>query len=130
MLSGSFCHERIALAVKAAMAFVPFNLACSCVAADYEIQVYGSETVAPKRTMVELHSNYTISGDRELINGVYPSYHALHETIEITHGFTPWFETGFYIFSSLQPGRRLGMGGRQHPSPGARAGGMALAGGG
>jgi hypothetical protein len=32
-----------------------------------------------------------------------PSEHALHETLEITHGFTPWFETGFYIFSSIQP---------------------------
>src|SRR5438045_544882 len=30
--------------------------------------------------------------------------HALHVTIEITHGFTPWFETGFYIFTSIQPG--------------------------
>jgi hypothetical protein len=104
MLFGSFCDERISFALKAALAFVPLNLACSCLAADYEIQVYGSETVAPKRTMVELHSNYTINGDREVINGVYASHHALHETLEITHGFTPWFETGFYIFSSIQPG--------------------------
>lgn len=70
---------------------------------NYEIQVYGSETVAPGRTMVELHSNFTIDGERETINGVLPSYHALHETLEITHGFTPWFETGFYVFSSIQP---------------------------
>ena len=28
-----------------------------------------------------------------------------HETVEITHGFTPWFETGFYVFTSIQPGR-------------------------
>jgi len=26
-----------------------------------------------------------------------PTNHQLHETIEITHGFTDWFETGFYI---------------------------------
>jgi len=70
---------------------------------NYEIQVYGSETVAAGRTMVELHSNFTIDGERETINGVLPSYHALHETLEITHGFTPWFETGFYVFSSIQP---------------------------
>jgi hypothetical protein len=70
---------------------------------NYEIQVYASETVAAGRTMVELHSNYTIDGERETINGVLPSNHALHETLEITHGFTPWFETGFYVFSSIQP---------------------------
>jgi hypothetical protein len=70
----------------------------------YEIQVYGSDTVPARRTMVELHSNYTIEGERETINGVFPSNHAFHETLEITHGFTPWFETGFYVFSSIQPG--------------------------
>jgi hypothetical protein len=71
----------------------------------YEIQVYGSETMAPGLTMVELHSNYTIRGEDQMINGVLPSQRALHETVEITHGFTPWFETGFYIFTSPQPGR-------------------------
>jgi len=70
---------------------------------NYEIQVYGSETVAAKRTMVELHSNYTVDGQATEVNGVLPSQHAFHETLEITHGFTPWFETGFYVFSSIQP---------------------------
>ena len=71
---------------------------------NYEIQVYASETVAPGRTMVELHSNYTADGQTAQVNGVLPDQHAFHETLEITHGFTPWFETGFYIFSSIQPG--------------------------
>jgi hypothetical protein len=70
---------------------------------NFEIQVYGSETVAPGRTMVELHSNVTVDGETRTINGVYGSEHAVHETLEITHGFTPWFETGFYVFSSIQP---------------------------
>ncbi len=69
----------------------------------YEIQVYGSEAVPPGKTMVELHSNFTINGERREINGVLPSHHAWHETLEITRGFTPWFETGFYVFSSIQP---------------------------
>jgi hypothetical protein len=69
----------------------------------YEIQVYGSETVPAGKTMVELHSNYTIEGERQTVNGVLPSHHAFHETLEITRGFTPWFETGFYVFSSIQP---------------------------
>ena len=67
---------------------------------NYEIQVYGSETVAPKSTMVELHTNFTVSGSKTVMDGVLPTQHAFHETLEITHGFTPWFETGFYIFSS------------------------------
>jgi len=71
----------------------------------YEIQVYGSETVAPRETMVESHSNYTFKGNKNEVNGVLPNYHAFHETIEVTHGFTPWFETGFYLFTSIQPGR-------------------------
>jgi hypothetical protein len=71
---------------------------------NYEVQVYPSETVPKGSTMVELHSNYTIRGQREQINGVFPSHHAFHETLEITRGFTPWFETGFYVFSSIQPG--------------------------
>lgn len=29
---------------------------------NYEIQVYGADTVAPKTLMVELHSNFTIDG--------------------------------------------------------------------
>jgi hypothetical protein len=71
---------------------------------NYEIQVYGSETVPAGQNMIELHSNYTIQGTQETVNGVLPDHHAFHETLEFTHGFTPWFETGFYVFSSIQPG--------------------------
>jgi hypothetical protein len=67
---------------------------------NYEIQVYGSQTVAPGQTMVELHNNLTVSGSKDEVNGVNATEHAWHETVEITHGFTPWFETGFYIFTS------------------------------
>jgi len=94
--------HRLGVALLISAAWIsPAGTLC---AADYEIQVYGSETVAPRRTMVELHSNYTLKGERETINGVFPSHHALHETLEITHGFTSWFETGFYVFTSIQPG--------------------------
>src|SRR5262249_46178653 len=58
----------------------------------------------PGKNLVELHSNYTIEGSGQEVNGVLPSRHAFHETLEITHGFTTWFETGFYVFSSIQPG--------------------------
>jgi hypothetical protein len=71
---------------------------------NYEIQVYASETVPTGMTMVELHSNFTVHGETEEINGLRPSDHAMHETLEVTQGFTPWFETGFYLFTSIQPG--------------------------
>lgn len=67
---------------------------------NYEIQVYGSETVAPNRTMFETHTNFTFSGTKELLGGVYPTEHSTHETIEITHGWNGWFETGVYLFTS------------------------------
>lgn len=68
---------------------------------NYEIQVYGSETVAAGHTMVELHSNFTFDGSKTVIDGLLPTNHVFHETIEITHGWTPWFETGFYFFNAI-----------------------------
>lgn len=68
---------------------------------NYEIQVYGSETVDSGHTMVELHSNYTLNGSTAIVDGQLPTNHVFHETIEITHGWTPWFETGFYIFNAI-----------------------------
>lgn len=90
-------------------------LACAAklaVAQDnYEIQVYGSDTVAPKTTMFELHSNFTVDGSKPLPGSVYasdrlyPTNHALHETVEITQGITRWSEVGFYLFTSAQNGQ-------------------------
>jgi hypothetical protein len=70
---------------------------------NYEIQVYGADTVPPASTMVELHSNFTAEGSKTVQDGVLPSNHAEHETVEITQGINSWFETGFYIFTSIQP---------------------------
>ena len=70
---------------------------------NYEIQVYGSDLVAPGHTMVELHSNFTVDGSKQVTDGVLPSDHAEHETLEITQGINDWFETGFYVFTSIQP---------------------------
>ena len=83
-------------------AFFMFTWSFNLQAQDnYEIQVYGSETVAAGHTMVELHSNYTFDGSKTVIDGVLPTNHVFHETIEITHGWTPWFETGLYFFNTL-----------------------------
>ena len=72
---------------------------------NYEIQVYGSDTVAPRTTMVELHSNFTADGFKGSINGQEPDNHAEHETIEITQGINSWSEVGFYIFTSARSGQ-------------------------
>jgi len=69
---------------------------------NYEVQVYGADLVLPGHTMFELHSNFTFEGSKTVTDGVLPDEHALHETIEITQGFTSWFETGFYIFMSYR----------------------------
>lgn len=77
---------------------------------NYEIQVYGSDSVARGMTMVEIHSNFTVEGSKPVPGSNLNAYgteatnHALHETLEITQGITPWFETGFYVFSSAHPG--------------------------
>ncbi len=68
---------------------------------NYEIQVYGSDLVAPNQTMVELHSNIAFSNSQIQAEGVRPADHAFHETIEVTHGFNSWMEVGVYFFNSL-----------------------------
>lgn len=78
---------------------------------NYEIQVYGADTVAPKTTMLELHSNFTADGSKPLrgsqfaADRLYPTNHAEHETLEITQGINNWAEVGFYVFTSLRDGQ-------------------------
>ena len=75
---------------------------------NYEVQVYPSDLVKPGATMIESHMNFTFQGEKQTIDGVYPTEHQFHETIEITHGFNEWFETGFYIFTSAGPNQGWG----------------------
>jgi hypothetical protein len=74
---------------------------------NYEIQVYGAATVAPKTLMTELHSNFTPEGQKYYIDGVIPTNHQEHETLELTEGITSWSEIGFYVFTSEQDGHGL-----------------------
>jgi hypothetical protein len=75
---------------------------------NYEIQVYASPTMPRGVTMYELHSNYTLNGRRFVSSeGELPSNRALHETVEITHGFNGWSELGFYWFMAKPDGDRL-----------------------
>jgi hypothetical protein len=52
--------------------------------------------------MFEIHSNFTAQGSKTIIDGVLPTNHAEHETLEITQGINDWAEVGFYLFSSIQ----------------------------
>ncbi len=67
---------------------------------NYEIQVYASPTMEKGYTIFELHSNFTFNGEKNIIEGVRPSFHSLHETLEITHGISKNFELGFYLFTN------------------------------
>jgi hypothetical protein len=71
---------------------------------NYEIQVYASETQAPKSLMVELHSNFTAEGSTTTQFGMLPTQDQEHETIELTEGINDWSEIGFYIFTAEKNG--------------------------
>ena len=98
-------RRTIFIATRCAVLVASLFCAITSSAQDnYEIQVYPGDTVDPSVTMVELHSNFTVSGRKNVVDGELPTNHAFHETLEITHGFTRWFETGFYVFTSARSG--------------------------
>ena len=47
---------------------------------NYEIQVYGADTVDPGYTMAELHNNFTFEGSKTSQDGMFPTNHQWHET--------------------------------------------------
>ncbi|HVZ48886.1 MAG TPA: hypothetical protein VG916_08890 [Gemmatimonadaceae bacterium] len=67
---------------------------------NYEIQVYPSETADPHTTLFEFHTNYTGKGSPR-IGSLLATDGAVHETLEITHGFNSVFELGFYVFTAV-----------------------------
>src|SRR5437870_4386472 len=70
---------------------------------NFQIQVNGSETVAPGSTLVELFSSAAAQGTTRTENGVLRSQGAFHETLGITQGWTAWLETGFFVLTSVKP---------------------------
>src|ERR1035441_5618961 len=57
---------------------MPLFIGLICVAGaygqgNYEVQGYGSDLVAKGVTMVELHSNFTASGTKGVVDGVLPT---------------------------------------------------------
>ncbi len=86
------------------LAFVLLVAGRACAQNNYEIQVYPSETIAPKTLLTELHSNYTVEGSTTTQDGMLPTQGQEHETIELTQGLNDWSELGFYVFTAEQSG--------------------------
>ena len=105
-LCGAMLISMLALIVDGNFAVAQNNYQIS----NYEIQVYGSQTVMPKTTLVESFGNVSADGTHSLggsgyaPNQLYPSDDALHETVEITQGITNWSEVGFYVFNDARSG--------------------------
>jgi hypothetical protein len=98
-------NSTIKLGANAVLAIAAILCVRSAVAqGNYEIQVYGADTVPAKTLMTELHSNFTPEGQKYYINRVIPTNHQQHETLELTEGITNWSEIGFYVFTSEQDG--------------------------
>ena len=93
--------------IFAALTLCAFTASPAFAQANYEIQVYPSKTADPKSTLFELHSNFTGTGTKSRFGSLLPTNNALHETLEITHGFNDVFELGFYLFASENPGSGL-----------------------
>lgn len=74
---------------------------------NYEIQVYPSQTIGKGLTIAELHSNVSPFGLKGAGSSDEP--HPFHETLEISHGFTPNFEIGIYQFMNVQSGMQVQM---------------------
>lgn len=95
---------------------------------NYEIQVYGAETVKPGNTMVEVHSNFTIDGSKALpgsrytANGTFPTNHAQHETLELTQGLDALVGTRLLCFHQRKQRDGLPVGWGPSAAPGAGTG--------
>ena len=96
--------------------------------ANYEIQVYGADTVPPQNLMVEVHSNFTVEGQTPDPRWRLSHEYQEHETLELTEGLADWSEVGFYVFTSEQDGHGDAVG-RAIPPPHQGTGFVGLAGG-
>jgi hypothetical protein len=93
--------EQFLKSIVAVLVLVAASISFARAQGNYEIQVYGSDTVEPRHTMFELHSNYTAKGHPGSPEEA-ATHHALHETVEVTQGITNWSEVGFYLFTTIQ----------------------------
>jgi len=69
-----------------------------------EIQVHASPTIGNHRTIIELHTNNTIEGNKFLPEPTDANWTNL--TVEVTHGFDDNFEIGMATPQFFPPNRR------------------------
>lgn len=69
----------------------------------FEIQVYPYETVAPRHTMFEFHLNTFPQGTRTTEGETFANNRQSHATLEVTHGFTEYWELGAYLVTAYVP---------------------------
>lgn len=79
----------LVFAAKAALyAALLLSVRAATAQGNHEIQVYGADAVPPKTLMTELHSNYTIQGQKYYVDGVIPTNRQEPETLELTVNLT------------------------------------------
>jgi hypothetical protein len=98
--------RSIARVVAVVAAMLTLASASSAHAQDlFEIQVYPYLTVPKGRTMVEVHANHFTTGTLETPPGEFPLDRQSHATLEVTHGFTNYFEcAGYLVTAAHVPG--------------------------
>ncbi len=102
--AGGILQNRKRLGLCAAVVTLALSATVARAQNNYEIQVYPSETMAPKTLLMELHSNYTVEGSTTTQYGQLPTQGQEHETLELTEGLNKWSELGFYVFTEEENG--------------------------
>ena len=67
--------SRIALGTLFLVLCLPLLTLPAYAQDNYEIQVYSSEATPKNVTIVEIHSNFTVDGSKQVVNGVAPTNH-------------------------------------------------------
>jgi hypothetical protein len=74
----------------------------------FEIQVYEEDINPPGHFGLELHSNFTVRGERRAgYPGEIPPYHTARFTLEPAYGVTNWLEVGAYLQTLVAPDQGL-----------------------
>ncbi len=78
----------------------------------FEIQVYEPDLLEPRQLGLELHSNYTVRGERApAYSGEIPPHRTARFTLEPALGVTSWLELGAYAQMLVAPGEGARFGG-------------------
>ncbi len=74
---------------------------------NYEIQVYGADTVEPGHTMLELHSNFTFEGSKTVQDGLSPLITRCTKPLKLRTASLPGLKSAFIFSPRSVPVREL-----------------------